>query len=121
MNQFLTEAIRDKLSSENEAVLDAEILRVETELELLKSRKKSVREKKENLENIPKHELPFLLETKKIIERDPTYLRGRIQLYKNKFSKHFRISEQEFLILLDNVEYQTTQGKNIEQEIGVKN
>jgi len=106
LNEFITEAIEEKLLSDNSDFLKAEINKRGRELDVLKKRLETISEKKKNINHIPSQEISFLIETKRIIERDPTFLSGRIRLYKNRFAKHYRMSEQEFLTLLDNAEVQ---------------
>lgn len=102
MSQFIQEALEEKLTNNNKEFLDAEILKKETELKILREKRETVAQIKKDIFQVPKEEIPFLLETKKIVDRDPTFITGRIQLYKNKFRKRHRISEQDFLLMMDN-------------------
>ena len=102
-SEFIKEAIEEKLLNENKEVLEAEIRYMEKKLEALRSKKEQIKVKKKDMNKIPSGEIPFLKETKKVLEQDPLFLKGRISLYKNKFKKNYRISEQEFLELVESV------------------
>ena len=96
MAQWIKEAVEEKLQNDNSEVLEAEIQFVKSKLSLLEKRKLSIKDKVDNLKQIPSSEIPFLLQTKKLLISDPTFIKGRINLYKNKFSKTYKISDQDF-------------------------
>ncbi len=102
MNEFINESVKDKLY--NNINLDLIEKQIELYKELinnLENKKKESVEKEKSFNEISKAEISFLLETKELLEKDPTYIQGRINLYKNKFGKHFRISINDFFKLLD--------------------
>lgn len=107
MAQWIKEAIEEKLQNDNAEILDAEIEFLQKKLELLLKRKLLIKDKVKNIKNVPENEIKFLIETKKIIDKDYSYLPGRIRLYKNQFRKNYKISEQEFLEMLDNAHAQS--------------
>jgi len=107
MSDFIEKAIKDRLFNYcNQELLDSEIAYHKQIIQNLERKKEESEEKEKTLLKIPKSEIQFLLKTKKIIEDNPLYCIGRINLYKNKFNKHYRISEQDFFKLLRQAEDQ---------------
>jgi len=108
MNEFLNGAIKDKLyNSINIELINKEIAYHKEIVKNLESKKKENADKEKVFDKIPQKDMPFLLETKKLLDKDPTYILGRINLYKNKFGKQFKISPEEFFKLLDKAEIQS--------------
>ncbi len=101
MAEWVREAIEEKLTNDNKDKIDQEIKHHEEALESLRKKKESFTEKEKTFSKIPEKEISFLIETKKIIDEDFTFIQGRINLYKNKFHKGFKISEQDFIELLN--------------------
>ena len=117
MSEFIIEAVKDKLFNESSPeLLDKEIAYHESITEHLKKKKKHHNEKKKILLKIPEREIDFLIETYKILERDPTFCEGRINLYKNKFGKQYRISSNDFFELCSKAEDQVKE-KQVMEEI----
>jgi len=76
----------------------------EIDLEKIKKRKKIMKElmndkKTIKLVNLPEKEKLFFEETREILKRDPTFLQGRWNFYKNTFGK--TISIKKFRELVD--------------------
>jgi len=101
LSDWLKEAVDEKLLSENKDKLEREIAIKEEELQILKKKKELFREKEKDIQKISDTEISFLLETKRVVEQDFTFIKGRINLYRNKFGKAYKISEQEFMQLLN--------------------
>lgn len=107
MNEFINEAVRDKLYNEsNVELINKEIEYHQEIVKNLEGKKKQHIEKEKVFDKIPEKEISFLLETKELLEREPTFVHGRINLYKNKFGKHFKISPNDFFKLLNKAEEQ---------------
>lgn len=102
-SEFVRDAIEEKLASDNRELMEQKIKYMEKELEVLKLKCNQIKTKRKEMEKIPVGEMEFLKETKILLEKDPTFLKGRIQLYKNRFNKQFRISQADFWDLLDKV------------------
>jgi len=100
---FIKEAIEEKLCNDNKEILTAEIKYLEEKLAILKNKTIQVKEKEKNMKQMTEEELMFLKESKKIINENPVFLEGRINLYKNTFGKHYRISKEEFWDLMEKV------------------
>ena len=104
ISEFLKEAAEEKLLNDNGEALDSEIKYMEKKIGVLKAKKEQIKFKEKDMDEIPSNEISFLRETKEILIESPTYIKGRINLYKNRFDKHYRISEQEFWELLEKAE-----------------
>ena len=95
----LSEFVREKLDEEFEtqeslAEKETELL---SELEKIKTKKATAKSNKENNIGNPSEE-KFFKETKEILERDPGFLVGRWNKYKNDFRKTISLSKFEELI-----------------------
>ncbi len=106
MAAWIKEAVEEKLQNDNKEILDAEIKFLESKLGLLQKRKISMKEKEEDINKIPESEIPFLIQSKQILERDPIFVKGRIAKYKNDYHKTYKISEQDFYELMENAAVQ---------------
>lgn len=116
MSEYIIEAVKEKLFSESSAeLLDKEIAYHESIVNNLKKKKEHHNEKKQILLKIPKIEIPFLIETQKLLEENPTFCEGRINLYKNKFGKHYRISPNDFFELCSKAEDQFKEKQTMEE------
>jgi len=83
---------------------EKEIKNIDNRIALFEKYTKEKEEKVQELkETISDTEKRFLKESKKILKRDPTFLDGRINLYKNEFGKR-SISKTDFLELLEVIE-----------------
>ncbi len=99
-SDFVEDAIKEKLFGESSSeLLEKEIAYHESIVNNLKKKKQQHKEKEKVLSKIPEREISFLLETSKLLEENPTYCEGRINLYRNKFGKHYRISPNDFFEL----------------------
>lgn len=103
-SEFVKEAVEEKLLYDNKEMLEAEIKYLEKKIVILKNKVKTFKEKKKSMKTLSPQEIEHLKRSKEVLSRDPTFIRGRINLYKNTFNKTYRISEQEFWELLDKVE-----------------
>ena len=103
-SEFIQEAIEEKLTNSDKELMLAEINYMEKKIEILKNKVKTVKEKKEDMNKLSKEEIKFLKESAEKLGKDPTFTKGRINLYKNLFNKHYAISEQEFWELLNKAE-----------------
>ena len=106
-SEFMKEAIEEKLISDNKELIESKIKYMEKEVEILKAKKDQIKERKKEVVKITQEEIDFLKETREILLKDPSFLWGRIKLYKNSFNKHYRISEENFWELLDKVDNTT--------------
>jgi len=103
-SEFVKEAIEEKLINDNKELMIAEIKYMEKKIEILKNKVNQFKEKKKQMSSLSPLEMEHLKKSKEILIKDPSFIKGRISLYKNTFNKHYRISEQEFWELLDKVE-----------------
>ncbi len=101
VGDFVRNAIIDKLESESLDFVNKNIQELEEEKKLLLLKKKLIEKKHKELKEIPSKEIHFLLETKKILEQQPHFTKGRINLYIKTFQKPYKISEPEFFSLLE--------------------
>lgn len=103
-SEFIQEAIEDKLLNDSKELIEAEIKFLEKRVEILKIKLKEAKEKKSDMNKLTDEEKDFLKESREVLGRDPTFIKGRINLYKNAFNKYYKISESEFWELMDSVE-----------------
>ncbi len=103
-SEFIKEAIEEKLLNHNKELIAAEIKYLEHKISILKAKEVQAKTKKKDMNKPSKEEIEFLKESKDILIKDPTFISGRINLYKNLFGKYYKISEQNFWELLDKVE-----------------
>ncbi len=103
-SEFVQEAIEEKLLNDNKELIEAEIKFLEKRIKILKVKLIQAKEKKSDLNKLSPEETKFLQESLDVLIQNPTFIKGRINLYKNTFSKYYKISEQEFWELLDKVE-----------------
>lgn len=92
-NGFVNTILNKFLTENYEEFLDNEIKETKEILNHLKELKKNF--KKE----LSFEEIEFFKETKNVLEKNPTYLKGRIGLYNIKFGKLI-LSEKTFLELV---------------------
>ncbi len=119
LSKWLREAVEEKLTNDNKEKLDIEIKYHEDILNSLKKRKDLFKEKEKDFSKIPAGEVSFLLETGKILEKDFSFIKGRINLYKNRFNKSYRISEQDFMKLINQAQEQAMEKSTMgELEVG---
>jgi len=115
-SQFVAEAIKDKLFSESsEELINKEIALYEAKINNLKQKLEHHKQKEKTFLKIPEKEVSFLIETKKILEQNPTFAMGRVSLYKNKFGKHYRMSPDDLFRLCYKAEEQVSEQKEMEQ------
>jgi|SRR3989344_6528695 len=81
--------------------IDEKIGDLQKQIENLKRRKIMASKKIEDEKIIHENELDFLLETKRILDKDPQYTDGRIALYTNLFGKPYKISRAKFFEILE--------------------
>lgn len=113
---FVREAIEEKLTNDNKEILEQELKKAEWIVKALKNKKKNFVEKEKIIQRIPEKEISFFLDTKKVIEQNPQFIQGRINLYKNKFNKnHLRISIQEFLQMIEGANNQHQEEQILKQ------
>lgn len=105
-SDFIRQAIQEKLEKEDDDFINKQIRIKKEELERLETYKKLMKEKELIKSNIPKGELPWLIETKKMIQNRPEYINGRLRLYLKQFSKSYKLTKKEFLELLQEAENQ---------------
>lgn len=103
-SEFIKEAIEDKLLNYNKELIEAEIKYLEKKVSILKAKKVQAKTKKKEMDKLSESEIQFLKESKDILIKNPTFIKGRINLYKNLFGKYYKIGEQEFWELMDKVE-----------------
>lgn len=101
LSEWFKEAIEEKLYNENKGRLKIQQEYHESIANVYRKKIELFDIKKKQLYEIPKDEVNWLIETKKILFERPEFLKGKISLYKNKFFKNYRISEQEFYELMD--------------------
>lgn len=111
---FIREAINEKIVREDKEFLNKQIRIKKEEIEKLENFKKIIQEKEEHKANIPSNELTWLLKTREIILQRPEFVVGRLKLYLNTFPKTFKVSQKEFLELLQEAENQYHEKKSIE-------
>lgn len=99
MSEFLAEAAKEKIFNQDKEKLEIEISGLKKQLTFLEKKKETFVEKENNFKKIPENEISFLLECLEKLKENPTFVVGRIQLYKNKFNKFYRISPDEFFQL----------------------
>ena len=103
-SEFIQEAIEEKLTNSDKELMLAEIKYMEKKIEILKNKVEKFKEKKEDMNKLTEEEREFLKESAELLGKDPTFVKGRISLYKNLFNKHYPISESEFWDLLNKTE-----------------
>lgn len=116
LNINLGEWVRQKLNEDFLDIkgVDKEIERKTSELEELKKKQKILLIKQEESKNISKEELEWLIETKKVIDRNPLFLEGRLRKYLNDFKKPYNLAKAEFLNLLNKAEEKSRENQILE-------
>ena len=116
MSDFVEESVRERLYSNcNIELVNQEISHHKAIIDSLEKKKKDHSEKEKTLLKIPKNEVSFLIESKEVLEKNPTFCEGRINLYKNRFGKHYRISSEDFFALCYKAEDQANEKKTMEE------
>ncbi len=103
-SEFVQEAIEEKLLNDNRELIEAEIKYLEKRTEILKVKLTQAKEKKSDMNKLSEAEIDFLKAARDVLIENPTFIKGRINLYKNTFNKYYKISEQEFWELIDRIE-----------------
>lgn len=103
---WIKEAIEEKLQNDNSELLNARINYLKAELKILENKSNETKQKKKDISSINEEEMPFLLWSKKLLEINPNLIKGKIKDYKNRFSKNYRITIQDFYELVQNAEVQ---------------
>jgi len=83
----------------------------ETREEIELTQKYHKQEKKDylkNLKDMPENEKKWLIETIEILDRDPSFLNGRIKTYKNEYNQDLK--KIEFLKLLEDIKKRELNG-----------
>jgi len=105
LNINLSEWVRDKIDEELISLqeIKVSIKNTQKKLQKLKEIEKNIIQcntENEELFGINDRNRRFLLETKVLLKKDPTFLEGRIQLFKNRFGITRNITKRSFLELL---------------------
>lgn len=99
---FIRDAVKEKLERESEGFLDRQILEYKNKLKVLEQTKKNFTKLK-TPEKLTDEEKEFLLSSKKIIDKHPEYLDGRMKNYSNTFKKG-KVTKNHFIKLIKEVE-----------------
>jgi len=103
---FLKNAIEEKLVMENADFVYKKLQDLENDKKVLLLKKGLIDKKAQNFKKIPNKEIGWLIETKKILEKQPLFIDGRISLYLNIFKKPYKLSKPEFFKLIQEADVQ---------------
>ena len=110
----LSEFVRNKLDEEltDDRLIENRISYHEEELKLWKERRERHEQRTRRLFDLSDSEIKFLVQSKELLDSRPEFIDGRIQLYRNRFGKHFPVSVSEFQNLMEIAARQQEQSNN---------